>query len=128
MKRGFVALPFALLQTKLDAIDYRSTMSSKENDLSSLLGPRGLLGAGTKPSSVGQVAMAPQYGEQLRAWADKSLWPTREQMLGKPCEEGADTGTEDSLGIGRRSSNLESMCRATKGQEVLVRLAIRRIA
>ena len=103
-------------------------MSSKENDLSSLLGPLGLLGAGTKPSSVGQVAMTLQYIGRLRARTDKPHWLTREQMLEEPCEEGADRGMEDSLGIGRRSSSLESMCRATKVQEVLVQLAIRRIA
>ena len=63
-------------------------MSSKGNDLSSVLGPLGLLGADTKPSSVGQVAMAPQYGGRLRARTDMPCKPTREQILDEPCEEG----------------------------------------
>ena len=53
---------------------------------------------------------------------------TREQMLEEPCEEGAEHGIEDSPGIGRRSSSLESMCGAAKVQEVLVQLATRSIA
>ena len=107
-------LPFALLGTIFFAVDYRSTMSFKGNDLSSLLGPLVLLGAGTKPSSVGQLAIAPRYGGRLRAQTDIPHWPTIKQMLEEPCEERADRGIKDSPWIGRRSSSLESMCGATK--------------
>ena len=43
----------------LFAIDYRPTMSPKGNDISSLLGSLGVLTAGTKSSSMGQLAMPP---------------------------------------------------------------------